>query len=314
MANWRQRGPTGKKEALVSTKDGYLTRRTIPAPGSIGVKQKLRKAAANGVLQRIKKWRNFANWTGLYPNAIKAMDHYLSGTGTFVEIPSAKVDSVRIEAESAHLQKAKAAFKRAAVLEAGAAWLAAKGFLSNGGELKPKLIKFTLSWQSGKSSGGVTDDNLTYYGSSIMSEVLFQAKQVGMPSNLSDEEFSVHLQVIEWKSWVVDNYDWEGDKEFGFFPKLGLPTQKEMNSLQKHGLARSYQRSSRSWKVESHGFAAWTSPIASFNTFREVAVSRSQAKQEKENDRRKDQKKGALPTPRPAEEVLKNVNAPVGSK
>lgn len=307
MADSRIPGPTGKT-VRYAVEDGTSARRDTSSPGPVG--RRKNSATTKDVLRRIKDWRGLANFTGLFPDAVKALDHYLGGKGTFVEIPASKVKSVRADAEAIHLQKSRDAFKGVAIMEAGAAWLAANGFPTNGGKLVPPRINFLLTYQTGTVSRGVTNDNLTYFGSSIMSEVRFQAEQLTVPTDPNEESFDIKISVVQWKSWVVDNYDWEGDKKFGFFPSLGLPTQKEMNSLQTAGLAKSYQRSSRSWIVKDHGMSSWTETPYAMKTLQEVAKSRQASNLRKVKDRNRERKMGALPTPRSAEEMVQGRSAP----
>jgi hypothetical protein len=302
MTDSRFRGPVGKA-AKHPKAEGISARREASGRGP--VRQGKNSATPENILRRIRKWRDAADVTPFFPDAVKALDHYLAGTGKFVVIPPGKAKSVRAQSEASHLRKSKEIFSRVAIMEAAAAWLAASGLPARGGQLVPTQIEFTLTYQSGEASRGVSNDNLTYFNSCIMSEVRFQAKQLTIPTDLAEEQFDIRISVAEWKSWVVDNYDWEGDKKFGLFAALGLPTQKEMNSLHMAGLAKSYQRSSRSWVVSDHGMAPWTETPYSMNTLREGGMSRLQAKREREEKLSKERRMGALPSPRPAEEMLR---------
>lgn len=301
MPESRTQGVLGRTPPECSIKDGTNIRGLSPEPGSVGRAPQLK--AAQDILKRILQWRAMADFSGFYPNAVKALDHFLAATGTFVLIPDSKVSSVRADTEAAHLKKARDAFRNSAIMEAAAVWQAAHGIPSRGGRLKPPRIEFSMTYQTGASSGGLTDDNLTYYGSTILSEVQFSAEQKTIPSDYDDENFQIELKVLTWKSWVVDNYDWEGDKKFGLFPLLGLPTQKEMNLLHQTGVARSYQRSSYSWSVKTHGLSPWTETRYSMKTFKEAAQHRQNTHQRREKQRERERKDGALPTPRPAEEM-----------
>jgi len=253
--------------------------------------------------QRILEWRGYAARTGLYDGAVKALDHYLDGSGTFVEIPAGKVEKVRKQSEAAHIEKMRGKLKFAP-MEAAAVWLGRNGYPTTGGKLTPPEIEIILEYQSGISSAGTTDDNLEYYGSAIQSRVRIRVRQKTVPADPTSGPVEFDLSVVEWKSWVVDNYDWEGDKSFGIFVWLGLPTQQEMRSLETWGLAKAYQRSSRSWAA-AHGVVPWTDFVGSLATMKSVAPERIKSKAQTEAGRRVEYAGGALPTPEPAEDILK---------
>jgi hypothetical protein len=109
--------------------------------------------------------------------------------------------------------------------------------------------------------------------------------------------------VSEWKAWVVDNYDWEGDKQFGGAAvRWLLPTQKEMNRLTEVGQGKSYQRSSKSWQMDTT-VPPWTECFKDdAEVLQYAAVRRLKNQWRKETDEH-ELADGALPAPRPAEEM-----------
>lgn len=279
----------------------------IGAPiGTFGVSTDTASAAlvADDILRRIKKWRNVASWTGQFPNAVAAIDHYLDKTGTFVEIPESKVKRVRQESEVKHMAQAVEKMRLVALPEAAAQWIQKNGYPTKGGQLHPSEVEIVLHWQSGSAAGGVTDDNLTYFGTMIRSEIHILVRQTSEPKGLDDGPVHFELSVMKWKSWAVDNYDWEGDKKFGIFTSFGLPTQKEMNHLQQVGLAKPYQRSSRSWVNTRHGMDSWQTFAASLATMKAVGGERLLFNKNQDKQRKDEKAAGALPSPPAAEDVL----------
>jgi hypothetical protein len=258
-------------------------------------------------VKRIRWWRDLAAFSGLFPTAVAALDHYLDNTGTFVEIPAGKVESVRATSEKMHLHKLcdRLIGRKVALFQAAAEWHENGAFTSGDCQLRPDPIDATVVFASGTEEFGLTDDNLTYYGSTIHSEVVVAVRQASIPRDRSTDSFDLELAIRSWRSWVVDNYDWEGPgKELGIFPKLGLPTQKEMNSLQKAGIAKAYQRSSRSWQPE-HGVAPWKERAGSFEALQDAGFHRLEKNKADAETRDRDMREGMLPTPRPAEELLR---------
>jgi hypothetical protein len=253
-------------------------------------------------LRKVKRMRKLADALG-FTQAVQALDHYTNGTGGFVEIPAAKMKAVRDESQADHRKK----LLKAVQSKFGArTMLALEGLVDAKGKAKaetdwPKKVTFQMDYKSGVERTGVSDDNLAYYGSQIKSEVTIEATRTANTRSYT-------LNIIRWRSWVVDNYDWEGDKKFGgdnWFYRWLLPTQKQMNRLTKIGKAKSYQRSSRSWQVMDRG-GSWTE---SFQDAKDVADD-ARIRKLKISDRAKaneeELKEGALPDPPPAEEMLGN--------
>ena len=198
------------------------------------------------ILEKVARMRSWADKLG-FTQAVKALDHYLSGTGTFVEIPAEKVKTVRKESEASHKEKLLKAIQG----HFGApTMLALQGLVDDRGKVKaqkdwPDKVEFTMDYTSGTAKAGVSDDNLAYYGSMIKSEVSLRCTR-------KKGKMEYDCQITQWRSWIVDNYDWEGDKKFGGdnpVIRWLLPTQKQMNRLAEIGRAKPYQRSSRSWKM-----------------------------------------------------------------
>ena len=183
--------------------------------------------------------------------------------------------------------------------------LALVGLVNASGKTKaetdwPPKVEFTMDYLSGTARAGISDDNLAYYGSMINSEMTLRCVR-------KKGTRSYDCSIIHWRSWVVDNYDWEGDKKFGGnnpIIRWILPTQKQMNRLTKINCAKSYQRSSRSWQMPQNT-PAWN---IEFVNDEEVAY-KAKTRREKITNRSAQQKKetedGALPVPGPAEELQK---------
>lgn len=213
--------------------------------------------------------------------AAKAVKHYLSGTGAFVEIPQAKVSSMRTEWEETHLKRAYAAFQHGIRQEGlvysrfhGGArnvlaltWLTTKSGQALPISEWPESCQVSMSYADGPQvswdvlgfaipkphavakwwlSSEYRDDWFEYFGSTIRSEVVIECSRV--------RPFSYSMAIVEWRSYVVDNYDWEGDKDVRL---PGFPTQQEMRRLAAVGCARAYERSSCSWLVPVRPFDAW---------------------------------------------------------
>lgn len=286
--------------------DGTLVRACSPRPGCVSAERPASKLGPHDVVKRIRWWRDLASLSGWYPTAVAALDHYLENTGTFVEIPAGKVEAVRASSEKKHLHELcdRLVRKKVALFQAAAEWHEKGVFTSGDHRLRPEQIDATVVFASGTEEPGLTDDNLTYYGSMIHSEVVVTVRQASIPRDRSTDSFDLELAIRSWRSWVVDNYDWEGDKQFGIFAKLGLPSQKEMNSLQKAGIAKAYQRSSRSWQPE-HGIAPWKERAGSFEALQDAGFHRLEKNKADAETRARDLREGMLPTPRPAEELLR---------
>lgn len=119
------------------------------------------------------------------------------------------------------------------------------------------------------------------------------------------EENCYECSVTRWKSWVEDNYDWEGDKEFGpeYFHFI-RPTQREMNELAKYGCAKSYQRSSKSWTNPVDDIQPWKECFQDGAELDRNAEYRRDLIEDRERARREEAADGALPSPGPAEDQL----------
>ena len=166
------------------------------------------------ILSKVRRMREWAKKLGFH-QAVAALDHFLGNTGTFVEIPSEKVKQVRAESEGSHKTKLLQAVRG----HFGApTMLAFTGLVTSNGKAKPEQqwperVEFVMDYTSGTARPGISDDNLTYYGSMIKSEVTLRCIRKAKTR-------SYDCEIIRWRSWVVDNYDWEGeftsDKEVEF--------------------------------------------------------------------------------------------------
>lgn len=298
MAHWRRPGFIcfGQRPAPVLDGTAALVVGGPPGPVSGDEVSEENKRT----LEKIRNRRDWARKLGL-KKAADALDHYLSATGDFQEIPSEKVLSVRDEAEDSHQEKFLGQVKDQFGARTMIAYL---GLTKPDRKARPESewpakLKFKMSYLSGKATPGLNDDNLAYYGSQIKSEMIIECNRSHVPR-------AYVCNITKWRGWVVDNYDWEGDKQFGgdnaFFKWL-FPGQKDMNRLQLDGLARSYQRSSRSFDL-LFSVAPWQERFENDDDVEKAAEARRMKMQwAKEADER-NQKAGALPIPGPAEEIL----------
>lgn len=104
--------------------------------------------------------------------------------------------------------------------------------------------------------------------------------------------------VEDWRTRVVDNYDWEGVKGGFGIGDTRLPTQEEMNRLQEVACARAYQRSSRSWEVKY-----WSKGTPNYVDVRRWAAGRWGKEHQDTELHEHGLRRGALPNPGPAEEM-----------
>ena len=249
------------------------------------------------LIAKVARMRSWASSLG-FTNAVAALDHYLGKSGEFVEIPESKVTSVRKEAETDHQRKLIAAIQH----NLGArTMLALTGLVDATGKAKrvetwPRTVEFEMDYGSGVARGGVSDDNLTYYGSVIQSRVVIRGQRI-------EKTRCYTLQIKSWKSWVADNYDWEGDKQFGgrYFTWL-LPSQKQMHHLSEIGRAKPYQRSSKSWMSTSTS-STWNECFDTDHDAEADAKIRKLKQQHRSANQERERKSGALDMPGPAEEM-----------
>ena len=286
----------GQQKPTNSTqKQGTQKQATQQYPLSPNAEKKL-TTQTRETLEKILRLRSIAQKSGLR-NAVKALDHYLGGTGAFVEIPQSKVDSVRQEAEKQHIETI---IKLLVTQHRAATKLAATGLVESGGKAKPeklwpKKITFQLEYESGVERSGVNDDNLTYYGSAIHSEMTVEG-------NLVPGTRCYELQFAKWRAWVVDNYDWEGEKQFGGSLFSGIiPSQADMRRLETVGVAKAYQRSSKSWTIAQK--QKWKECFDTDEMVAGYAKVRRDIDNANQLNRKQNAADGALPTPPPAEEV-----------
>lgn len=262
------------------------------------------------VLKRVLKLIKVDERFGLDDDgAARALRHYLNGSGDFVEIPAEKAKAIRRTWEAQHL---KTAYSRFILPQGCKAALALRALTRDARAIAvnqwPDTVELEMSYADGPPEGGVLsglksllsaehrDDLTEYFGARIWSTVLIAC------GRLPGHSHAFSLSIKRWRSHVIDNYDWEGDKAF-----LNFPTQAEMRRLAEVGCARPYQRSSESWNVETSQFAPW---IASFDPPEHLTTEqyvegyanlrREKERQESRDDER-DKASGALSPPGPAE-------------
>jgi hypothetical protein len=288
VGNFRFPGAQGQIRKAIHD-DGLALRRPTDAPVLTDADQAL--------LAKVKRMKWLARQLK-FTHAVEALDHYLDGSGTFVEIPDAKVRRTRAEAESRHQDQFTGLIR--APLGVGTVF-ALRQLTDASGKAKPPdhwpaRATVEMEFTSGVARAGVDDDNLTYYGSQIHSVVTVEFTRDAQGRTYT-------CRITRWRSWVVDNYDWEGEKQFG--GKIGhliLPSQGEMRHLAAIGKAKPYQRSSRSWEAAVPA-ATWTESFETDHLVEEYARVRKEKIERAEKDRQAEAAGGALPVPGPAEEM-----------
>jgi hypothetical protein len=292
MAGGRAPGSYDQQARHHDVDDGTAPRATMPPPGTLSPEDE-------ETIAKVRRMRALAGRLG-FPHAVGALDHFLDRTGAFVEIGPAKVQSVRHESEASHKEKL---LKLVRSSLGARTVLALQALVDDHGKVKPvaqwpSKATVTMDYMSGVAHPGIDDDNLAYYGSMIKSVLLVECTR--------GEGRTYVFRIASWRSWVVDNYDWEGDKQFGGnnpFLRWLLPTQRQMNRLNTIGYARSYQRSSRSWQMPFE-VAPWQESFATDEVVAQDAEVRRHKNQQRQDQETKDRKDGALPVPGPAEDVI----------
>jgi hypothetical protein len=247
--------------------------------------------------ERIEKGRTVLLWLG-YFEALYSLDHFLTGCGEFVQIPFEKVDRMKHEVLPGHKRKflqTLGAVTGGAQREATKSRLALE--LSKRGEnlTSRQSVKFSLTFASGAEKAEFSDDNIAYYGSSIMSVVDITCIPVG--------QRCFECSIKNWKAWVADNYDWEGDKQFGDgYWNWAFPSSPEMKEFAEYGCAKPYQRSSASWQEQVSDIQPWKVCFESLEEFQRLVDYRREKEATDQAHLSEERAAGALPLPGPAEE------------
>jgi hypothetical protein len=331
MAGYRRPGPTGVGGLIDNIEDGTNAREVSTRPGPVGTgnrdqthsdRSPTLESDPRKILERARPMRDRAARTGLVPDAVAALDHYLDRTGTFREIHPWKAESVRSWFEKAHVAQAKINFRLAGGIDTALAKAyddAASGLATG---TVPTSLSFTLSWKGLGGNTGIKgklidvyeayravrttlNDTLTYYGSTMKSRVRFLATS----TPIAPRRFTV--RVDQWQTWVLDNYEFE-DKVFQILgidlgKALEWPSQREMGLLAKTGLARGFPRSSRSWIITNHDFTPFVVDLGGFTPeqIKAMASLRRVKDAIQQDQERKKVANGNLPDPPPAEDALK---------
>lgn len=230
------------------------------------------------IYERVIMWRDIAFGLGLI-EAVSAMNHFLQGSGRFVELPGDYAAKVREQSWATHWPKAEQALKGGNPAGGGPG---VKGSLAKalctiipapvpatGGEPDkgyiyaarpeedwPYEVTVKLSYASGSGAGAIDrtlnpDESVAFAGSVIKSDFEVRCRK----ASKTGEAARYLCQIEAWDAYVVDNYDWEGDKVLGFkaitdflfHPMAHFPSQREMLKLEEAGCAKAYQRSSKFW-------------------------------------------------------------------
>lgn len=244
-------------------------------------------------LNKLNRAIKYAHKLGL-TSALSALSHYLDGTGTFVEIPQQRTKLLRSEHEAEHKKKFLDKLRPSSNPGDGFAFKSALALEldTNPDKLKAQSVRLSM-WLSTPNDAEKfyrPDDQLAYTGMQIKSDVVLEAVKV--------KDLVYQVRIVDWRSYAVDNYDWEGHKQA--VSHNILPSQEEMRDLELQGLARSYQRSSRSWNVDTGSIQPWEVNFQDLRDVRKYAAARKTTVSN--NDALAP---GELPIPRAAEEMEK---------
>jgi hypothetical protein len=164
-------------------------------------------------------------------------------------------------------------------------------------------------------SGGKV--SITYFNAEIVSEVALRAVRIGGTRRY-------RFEIASWRSWVVDNYDWnsepyvfgkngalidvrkaieydrQGRKRYGgvLGGALKIPSNAEMRSLERLISAAAYTRSSTAWAVNPSGIS-WEYEFSTDSLTELVARSRATIESRHRLQRAEEALRGALPVPEP---------------
>jgi hypothetical protein len=301
MAHWRRPGFNCIGQRPAPVMDGMTALVVGGPPGPVSGDQISEENKQS--LEKIQSRRDWARRMG-YTKAADVLDRYLSATGEFQEIPAEKVQLARDAIEDSHKQKFLTHVKE----EKGArTMIAFLGLIKPDRKARPDdewpaKLKFKMSLLSGKEMAGVNEDNLMYSGSQLKSEMIIECNRGNVPRTYI-------CKITKWRGWVVDNFDWEFDKQFGadiaFFKWL-LPSQAAMNRLLHDGLGRPYQRSSRSFDLP-FSVADWQELFKTDEEVEQAAEARRMKIQWTKDEDERNPRAGSQPIPGPAEEILSSM-------
>jgi hypothetical protein len=254
-------------------------------------------------MEKVRKRRDWARGMG-YTKVADALDRYLSATGEFQEIPAEQVQMARDALEDAHKHRFLTQVKE----EKGArTMIAFLGLIKPDRKARPDSewqakLKFKMTLLSTNEMPGVNEANLFYSGAQLKSEMLIECKRSNVPRTYI-------CTITKWRGWVVDSYDWPGDKIFGgdnVFFKWLFPSQPDMNRLMLEGLGRPYQRSSRSFDLP-FSVAEWQELFKNDEEVEQAAEARRLKIQWTKDEEEQKLRAGSQPVPGPAEEILSSM-------
>lgn len=261
-------------------------------------------SAEQDLFRRVDRVRTIMSTLRL-TNSRKALDHYLAGSGAPVEIPMEKLIQIREQWGPTH---EKRVYERVGPKSLVATSELARR-LADSGRVHPthwpaEMRLGPFYWRDGPSENfgrlvnNGLDDLTEYFGSTISSELFVRAERVG--------PFHYKLSIETWRSWVSDNYDWEGRKQFGGIlgDIAGIPSQSEMRSLANLVGASPFARSSRSWRVNPTRYAPWDFEIPSEEKLMAFAQIRATVLEDNARSKAVDARNGALPDLGPFENYI----------
>ena len=298
MAHWRRPGFICFAQRPVPVNDGTAALGVGGPPGPASGDEISEENKRT--LEKIHLRRDWARQVGLF-KAADALDHFLMATGDFQEIPSEEVVKIREEFEESHKERFLGSVKNQHGARTMIAFLAlvTPDRKARPEDEWPAKVKFKMSYLSGKEMPGLNVDSQFYHSSQIKSEMLIEC-------NLGNVPRTYNCKITKWRGWIVDNYDWEGAKQFGgdsaFFKWL-FPCQQDMNTIQLDGLSSSYLRSSRSFDLP-YSVSVWQEL---FETDKHVEQDADNRRMKVQFTRDEDERKlrgGEKQLLGPAEEIL----------
>jgi hypothetical protein len=276
-----------------------------------------------------------------FPEARDALDHYLLGTGSQVEIVSDYAAFVRNRSQASHVEQFLLRLKNGkdGSPPVASSSLALHVLMAN------RIVLQSQNWPNQYTDfytfeSGLPEDLwsvalqtlverkpdwlLTYFNAKIASRVKVKASRIAGTRKYS-------FEIVEWQSWVTDNYDWDssphdftkrgfardwkkliehdrnGRKRYGgaIGEFTGIPSNDEMQSLEKIVLSKSYQRSSRSWS-DPQNLIKWEFDFATDAMIEDVASRREVVERRSRMQVAEEKAAGGLPTPPPFDQPDSN--------
>lgn len=256
--------------------------------------------ASKTTLEKLRVRRDWARKMG-YTAVVESIEEFFTATGEYREIPREKVTLIRERSEDSHRDQFLGVVQGP---EGARTMLAFLGLIKPDRKARPEnewpaKVKFKMTYLGGDARGGKTDNHMAYLGSQMKSEMIVECNRAS-----ASRTYTCHI--TKWRGWVVDRFAWEGEKPFGgnsAFFKWMFPGQREMNRLEVDGLAKEFQRSSRSFEIP-YSVAPWNAFFKDDLEIETAAEDRRRKIQFTKDEEERNLRAGLRPAPGPAEEIL----------